>query len=74
MRRFEIEDFALSSYGLVLAASHLRFPLFMEFRAALEHVSLGLLKAAKDSAALDYIARPARGNQVVRVPSTKQLR
>ena len=58
---------SLAGYGSAFAKSHSSFPLFTEFHAALEHIRLGLLKAPKDAATLNYIARLARGHEVGRV-------
>ena len=65
---------ALSStlYGVAVIATALQssrvgFPLLPQFRAALEDVGLGLFEAVECAVAFDYIARTARGNQVLRL-------
>lgn len=52
----------LGSGGPASQSRHLGFPVLVKFRAALEHVRLGLFEAAVDSATLYQIARPTGGD------------
>jgi len=52
---------------VALQSRHPVFPFLAQLLAALKHISLGFLEVLEHAAALDQIARPAGGHQIMRV-------